>query len=166
LNGSRTNNPREIFVERNIENVTVLFSNNPWYRNKKQFQSLEKLPAKNISLEAKKYLGVPYKYGGSNPSEGFDCSGLVQYVFGKYGKNLPRSTREQFKIGKNVPPQWAKPGDLIFFDIDGKGISHVGIYMGNMRFIHAPHTNSQVKIVTLLSDYWKKKFRGIKRIAI
>jgi cell wall-associated NlpC family hydrolase len=110
-------------------------------------------PGKVISL-AEKYLGVPYVWGGSSPS-GFDCSGLVQYVYSKVGISLPHSSRMQFDMGTAVSRSQLQPGDLVFFFTP---IQHVGIYIGNGRMINA--TGSQVQI----SDVWPSTFRGGRRI--
>jgi cell wall-associated NlpC family hydrolase len=114
----------------------------------------------NIVNTAKKYLGVSYKYGGNDPG-GFDCSGFTMYVYKKNRIRIPRSTNEQFTSGKRVKIREANPGDLVFFDINGRGISHVGIYTGNYRFIHAPRTGKNVSYANLKNPYWKKRFKGI-----
>ena len=100
--------------------------------------------AASLSLQ---YLGRPYVWGGEDPS-GFDCSGLVQYVYGRLGVSLPRVARDQFEAGRHVPLKDLAPGDLVFFE----NLGHVGIYLGRGRFIHAPHTGSVVQIADL--DGW------------
>lgn len=108
---------------------------------------------------ALQYLGVPYVWGGASPS-GFDCSGLVQYVFRQHGTRLPHYSRYQFLMGVRVPRSEARPSDLVFF---GDPVYHVGIYMGDGYFIHAPRTGDVVK-VSLLSG--RSDLRGIKRIPL
>lgn len=159
-----------------ILDVPVYFSENPWYRSPNAVnapkasiiaQKTKIYPykgPKTIIKLAKRYLGIPYKYGGTSPSMGFDCSGLVKYVYSKIGLTLPRSTKKQFEISSIVHPKNARPGDLLFFDIEGNGVSHVGIYLGKMKFIHAPRTGSVVKIVSLNNSYWKKRFVSVRRI--
>jgi D-gamma-glutamyl-meso-diaminopimelic acid endopeptidase CwlS/peptidoglycan endopeptidase LytE len=110
-----------------------------------------------IVLISKQYLGVPYKSGGTTPA-GFDCSGFTMFVYQKAGYKLPRSTKAQYDYLK--PIKVPKKGDLVFFDIDGNGISHVGIYLGEFKFIHAPSTGKRVEIVDLRNQYWKKRYRG------
>jgi peptidoglycan DL-endopeptidase CwlO len=107
---------------------------------------------------AMRYLGVPYVWGGSSPS-GFDCSGLVSYVFAQIGVSLPHSSYSQFGIGTPVSIGELQPGDLVFFT----GASHVGIYIGGGQFIHAPHTGDVVKISSL-SGYYSANFAGARRV--
>ena len=91
-------------------------------------------------------LGVPYRYGGSSPS-GFDCSGLVAYVYGKLGVSLPHNAAAQYGYGRSVDPSHLKPGDLVFFH----GLGHVGLYIGRGRIIHAPQSGERVSIQSLAS---------------
>jgi peptidoglycan DL-endopeptidase CwlO len=107
---------------------------------------------------AMQYLGVPYVWGGSSP-RGFDCSGLVSYVFAQIGVSMPHSSYAQFGMGTPVSISQLQPGDLVFFT----GASHVGIYIGGGQFIHAPHTGDVVKISSL-SGYYSSNFAGGRRI--
>jgi cell wall-associated NlpC family hydrolase len=107
---------------------------------------------------AMQYLGVPYVWGGSTP-RGFDCSGLVSYVFAQIGVSVPHSSYSQFGMGTAVSISDLQPGDLVFF----AGASHVGIYIGGGQFIHAPHTGDVVKISSL-SGYYSSNFAGARRI--
>jgi peptidoglycan DL-endopeptidase CwlO len=107
---------------------------------------------------AMQYLGVPYVWGGSSP-RGFDCSGLVMYVYGQIGVSLPHSSYAQFNMGSPVSLSQLQPGDLVFFT----GASHVGIYIGGGQFIHAPHTGDVVKISSL-TGYYASAFIGGRRI--
>jgi len=118
--------------------------------------------ASAIIATAKKYIGVPYVWGGSTPS-GFDCSGFVQYVFGAHGISLPRTSKEQYGVGTKVSKANLKPGDLVFFNTEGSGVSHLGIYIGSNQFIHAS-TSKGVIITSLSNTYWAPKYYGAKRI--
>jgi len=107
---------------------------------------------------AVRQLGVPYRYGGST-TDGFDCSGLVQYAYAKAGRAIPRTARAQWRSLQPVAVQNLRVGDLLFFDIDGK-VSHVGLYLGSRRFVHAPSTGREVTIEELDSRYYRKTFVG------
>lgn len=113
----------------------------------------------NIIKTAEKFIGTKYRYGGSDP-RGFDCSGFTSYVFKQHSLVLPRSAGAQFKGGKRVAINRAKPGDLVFFRISGSGISHVGIYAGDFRFIHAPSSGKRVRYDDIRKDYWRKRYAG------
>lgn len=109
---------------------------------------------------AKRLLGVRYVYGGSSPSTGFDCSGFVRYVYGHFGVRLAHSSFAQFTDGMRVGRGGLEPGDLVFFH----GLGHVGIYIGNGRFIHAPHSGTRVRIERFAGGY-SGDFDGARRLA-
>jgi cell wall-associated NlpC family hydrolase len=113
------------------------------------------------------FRGVPYRPGGSDPS-GFDCSGLVQYVFAQYGISIPRVVEQQFEIGAEIKPRDIKPGDLIFFDTKkhwgSSAASHVAIAIGRDSFVHAPNSTGVVRVETLGSSYWGARYVGARRI--
>jgi cell wall-associated NlpC family hydrolase len=109
---------------------------------------------------ARKQLGVPYRWGGTSPRSGFDCSGLVRFVYEHLGISLPHSSYAQFDRGRRVARRWLKPGDLVFFD----GVGHVGIYVGSGRFIHAPHSGTRVSI-DRLSGWYGARYDGARRLA-
>lgn len=119
--------------------------------------------AAKIIATAKKYIGVPYVWGGSSPS-GFDCSGFVQYVFKAHGITLPRTAKQQWKVGTSVSKANLRPGDLVYFaNTYTSGISHLGIYVGNNQFIHA--SSSQGVVISSLSNsYWASHYYGAKRV--
>jgi cell wall-associated NlpC family hydrolase len=109
---------------------------------------------------AKRFLGAPYLYGGSSP-RGFDCSGFVRFVYAHFGVTLPHSSYAQFSDGSRVRPGSLRPGDLVFFD----ALGHVGIYIGNGRFIHAPHSGTRVRIETF-AGWYSSRFSGARRLRL
>jgi cell wall-associated NlpC family hydrolase len=111
-------------------------------------------------------LGTPYRWGGTSPDSGFDCSGLVGYVFrNALGIELPRVSREMAKTGQLVSDRSAlAAGDLVFFGKRGKIVDHVGIYVGNGKFVHAPRTGRDVTVSNLDSGYWSEKFLQARRV--
>ena len=113
---------------------------------------------------AVRMVGKPYRYGGESPSAGFDCSGLVQYSFRQAGLRVPRSTEAQLRASRRVPRSQLRPGDLVFFDQDGKKKGHVGIYLGNGRFVHAPSSGKRVRTDSLDSRYWKRHLSDTRRL--
>jgi len=119
----------------------------------------------SVLSQALAQLGIPYRWGGTAPSTGFDCSGLVKYVFKTaLGIELPRVSREQAKSGQVVDKNALTPGDLVFFSRKGKTINHVGIYLGDGRFVHAPRTGRDVTI-SKLAGYWYQRFLRARRVA-
>ncbi len=117
----------------------------------------------NLLVTAFVQVGTDYRSGGSAPTSGFDCSGFTSWVFEQVGVNLPRSSGEQFSVGKAIPVTDLKKGDLVFFRRK-KRISHVGIYVKNGSFIHSPRPGSAVKVSNLAEPAWSKQFAGARRI--
>ena len=117
-----------------------------------------------ISGTALTLRGSPYRLGGGDPA-GFDCSGLVQYVFGQHGIQLPRTVTEQFRVGSTVNAADVKAGDLVFFSTTTPGASHVGIAVGGGAFVHAPTSSGVVRVENLGSSYWGPRFIGARRVA-
>jgi len=112
-------------------------------------------------------LGIDYRYGGQSPTTGFDCSGLVAHVFREaYGLRLPRTSHAQATTGSTVVPTELEAGDLVFFNTLNRPFSHVGIYLGDGRFVHAPRTGARVRVERFDGAYWIKRFDGARRIAL
>jgi hypothetical protein len=110
-------------------------------------------------------IGVRYRYGGDTPTAGLDCSGLIRYVFQQVtGVTLPRTARELSQVGASVSLDDLQVGDLVFFNTRNNAFSHVGLYVGDNRFIHAPRRGRDVEITTLSRDYWQRHFNGARRL--
>lgn len=110
-------------------------------------------------------LGLDYRYGGSSPETGFDCSGLVAHVFREaYGIRLPQNARAQSEYGVRVSLAELRAGDLVFYNTLNAPFSHVGIYLGDGRFVHAPKSGAQVRVEPIQGSYWMKRFDGARRI--
>lgn len=122
------------------------------------------VPGHVVVREAKAQMGTRYRYGGRDPGTGFDCSGLVFWIYKKHDSILPRSAHEMWKLGEEVEKRDLEPGDLVFFDTKGPKPAHVGIFAGNGRFIHAPSTGGRVREDELINNYWKKAWMGARRI--
>lgn len=117
-----------------------------------------------LAQAALNYLGVRYRFGGTSPSNGFDCSGLIHYIANKHlGMDIPRVAASQAKIGTPVSRSELQPGDLVFFNTRGARNSHVGVYLGNNEFVHAPRSGTVVR-VEKISAYWDKRWNGARRL--
>ena len=110
-----------------------------------------------IARYAKKFVGVPYAYGGMSP-RGFDCSGFTAYIYRRFGIKLPHYTVAQFRRGRNVRVRRLRPGDLVFF----RGLGHVGLYVGRGRFVHAPRRGTRVR-VDPLAGWYRSRLVGVRR---
>lgn len=121
--------------------------------------------AQDVAMYALGLIGVNYKFGGNTPDTGFDCSGLVRYVFQEVtGVTLPRTAREMSTLGAKIGAGDLEPGDLVFFNTRRFAFSHVGIYLGDNRFVHAPSKGSDVMVSQLSQSYWQKNFNGARRL--
>lgn len=121
--------------------------------------------AQSVTGYALELIGVRYKFGGETPERGLDCSGLVKYVFEQVmGVALPHSARGQANVGEKVDMEELRPGDLVFFNTRRFANSHVGIYLGDNSFIHAPNRRGAVKITSIDDRFWKKRFNGARRL--
>ncbi len=112
-------------------------------------------------------LGVPYRRGGNSESTGFDCSGFVRHLYEKsVGQILPRRAVDQARATEVIDREELKPGDLVFFNTMRRAFSHVGIYVGDGKFIHAPRAGKSVNIEDMRSAYWQKRFNGARRVPL
>ena len=121
--------------------------------------------AQDLILKGLELVGINYRRGGTNPDSGLDCSGFVQVVFrDAVGKLLPRTAKEQSEVGNVVDKNELKPGDLVFFNTMRRAFSHVGIYLGDNRFMHAPRTGAEVRVEDMSQSYWVKRYNGARRV--
>ena len=123
--------------------------------------------ASELVVSAFNFLGVTYRRGGTTAEEGFDCSGFVRYIFqNSVGLLLPRSANEQAQAHgvEPIAKEDLKPGDLVFFNTMRRAFSHVGIYIGEGKFIHSPRTGSAVRVEDMSKDYWVQRFNGARRV--
>ena len=121
--------------------------------------------ATDIAMTAMSLIGTPYRYGGNSPLTGLDCSGFVKYVYKEtLNTNLPRTAAEMSRVGQPVSRDELKPGDLVFYNTMRRSNSHVGIYLGDGRFIHSPRTGQRVRINSMDESYWRGRFNGARRI--
>ena len=119
-----------------------------------------------LVVRALSFVGVNYRRGGESPETGFDCSGLVRHVFREsLGLVLPRTSRDISRVGETIHREALQPGDLVFFNTLRRGFSHVGIYLGEHRFVHAPASGGEVRVEDMRLNYWSKRFNGARRIA-
>ncbi|AGG33963.1 NLP/P60 protein [beta proteobacterium CB] len=130
-----------------------------------QFKQDTSVGTEDISIAAVGLVGVPYRYGGNNPKGGFDCSGLIAYVYNKSANiKLPRTIQEMSAKGQSVENQPPAPGDLIFFNTTGEKYSHAGIYVGQGRFVHAPSAGGTVRLEYITTPYWAARFTEARRL--
>ncbi|MDH4150829.1 MAG: C40 family peptidase, partial [Betaproteobacteria bacterium] len=123
--------------------------------------------AQEIVLRALSFIGVRYKWGGTSPESGFDCSGLIRYVYTQVtGQPFPYNAQEMSRVGDNVAHTELQPGDLVFFNTLRKPFSHVGIYLGESRFVHAPSRGGHVEISDMGNRYWKARYNGARRLPL
>lgn len=119
----------------------------------------------DLVLQAVGLIGTRYKFGGNSPEAGFDCSGFVRHLFDTTLRRvLPRTSFEMSRLGDTIKSNALEPGDLVFYNTRRKSFSHVGIYIGEGRFIHAPSTGRAVEIVEMSERYWTRRFNGARRL--
>lgn len=119
----------------------------------------------DLAFYALSLAGTPYRYGGNSPDTGFDCSGFVGHVFRQtLGIELPRSSHEINELGEQVSTGDLRPGDLVFYNTMKRAFSHVGIYLGEGRFVHSPSSGGGIRVENMNQSYWQKRFNGARRI--
>jgi cell wall-associated NlpC family hydrolase len=122
---------------------------------------------KKLTSYAWSLIGVPYKYGGHSPNTGFDCSGFVDHVFQHTAKVLlPHDAQQISRRGRKIKSSQLREGDLVFYNTNNEAYSHVGIYLGDDRFIHAPSSGGKVRVEDMKMDYWRKHYNGARRITL
>lgn len=118
-----------------------------------------------LVFQALATAGVPYRRGGDSPETGFDCSGLVAHVYKEaFGIQLPHNAQAQSRIGKHITLAGLEAGDLVFYNTERRPYSHVGIYLGDHRFIHAPKPGTAVRVEDMRTAYWSRRFDGARRV--
>ena len=123
--------------------------------------------AGDLVMNALGLIGVRYLFGGNSPESGLDCSGFVRYVFNDtFGFMLPRRSVEMSQVGATVAANDLRPGDLVFFNTMRHAFSHVGIYVGDGKFIHSPRTGSQIRVEDMRDSYWQRRFDGARRVNV
>lgn len=121
----------------------------------------------DLIIKGLEFVGVRYVRGGNTPDSGLDCSGFVRYVFqDSLGLNLPRTAKEMSQVGEQVASNDLKPGDLVFFNTMRHAFSHVGVYLGDGKFIHSPRSGETVRVDNLQDSYWKKRFNGARHVTL
>ncbi len=121
--------------------------------------------AQDVILQGLKLVGVRYRFGGNDEDSGLDCSGFVRLVFkNSLGAQLPRTAAEMSQVGQRIDSSQLKPGDLVFFNTMRRTFSHVGIYLGDNHFLHAPRTGAEVRVESMEDSYWIKRYNGARRI--
>ncbi len=119
-------------------------------------------PGAAALVAAESHIGAPYRYGGAGP-DAFDCSGLVAYSYAQAGIMLPRTAAQQFAVVTPVPKRDLRPGDLVFFRVNGRDVGHVGIYAGEDRLVDAPQTGGKVRMVRLDDEWYRERYVGAGR---
>jgi cell wall-associated NlpC family hydrolase len=153
--GSVATRPAEIVINKPVEAAAPKIG---------RFRAVS-AKAAEVVLQAMSLLGTPYRFGGSSPKTGLDCSGLVKYAFQKaIGAVLPRSSSEMSRQGIRVPESEMQTGDLVFYATNRREISHVGIYIGAHRFVHAPSNGGVVRVDRIDDAYWRAHFVGARRL--
>jgi len=149
----------------NSQDQTLQSTASPGDSGARSFLSGMAGKAGDVVVGALNMIGVRYRWGGNTPDSGLDCSGFVRYVFqDTLGMALPRRAEEMSRVGEKVRVSDLKPGDLVFFNTMRRTFSHVGIYIGDNKFVHSPSTGSTIRVDDMDDGYWEKRFTGARRI--
>lgn len=136
----------------------------PSKRHEEQVQKRDRSDMGNIAARtAERFVGIPYRWGGDTVVDGMDCSGFVRAVYNLCGVNIPRTSREQYRVGDAIGRDELQDGDLVFFGASSEEINHVGIFIGSGRFVHAPRRGDDIKVSSMDDAYFLKKYVGAKR---
>jgi len=163
VSSSSQNANNGIFSSKSSDAVSADAASNPG--GAKSFLSGVASKAGDVVVGALNMIGVRYRWGGNTPDSGLDCSGFVRYVFqDTLGMTLPRRAEEMSRVGEKVTVSDLKPGDLVFFNTMRRSFSHVGIYIGDNKFVHSPSTGSTIRVDDMEGGYWEKRFQGARRI--
>jgi cell wall-associated NlpC family hydrolase len=163
VSSSSQNANNGIFSSKSSDAASADAASNPG--GAKSFLSGVASKAGDVVVGALNMIGVRYRWGGNTPDSGLDCSGFVRYVFqDTLGMTLPRRAEEMSRVGEKVTVSDLKPGDLVFFNTMRRSFSHVGIYIGDNKFVHSPSTGSTIRVDELDGGYWEKRFEGARRI--
>ncbi|WP_044041403.1 C40 family peptidase [Caballeronia insecticola] len=163
VSSSSQNANNGIFSSRSSDAQNADAAGNPG--GAKSFLSGMASKAGDVVVGALNMIGVRYRWGGNSPDSGLDCSGFVRYVFqDTLGMTLPRRAEEMSRVGEKVTVSDLKPGDLVFFNTMRRSFSHVGIYIGDNKFVHSPSTGSTIRVDDMEDGYWEKRFQGARRI--
>ncbi len=163
VSSSSQNANNGIFSSKSSDAVSADAASNPG--GAKSFLSGVASKAGDVVVGALNMIGVRYRWGGNTPDSGLDCSGFVRYVFqDTLGMTLPRRAEEMSRVGEKVTVSDLKPGDLVFFNTMRRSFSHVGIYIGDNKFVHSPSTGSTIRVDDMEDGYWEKRFQGARRI--
>lgn len=120
-----------------------------------------------VALYALSLADTPYQYGGNSRENGFDCSGFVQFVYlNTLGLHLPRTSAEMSRMGMHLDRSRLQPGDLVFFNTSRQAYSHVGIYVGDGRFVHSPNIGKRIHVASLSDNYWQQRYDGARRLSV
>jgi cell wall-associated NlpC family hydrolase len=163
VSSSSQNANNGIFSSKSSDAASADAASNPG--GAKSFLSGVASKAGDVVVGALNMIGVRYRWGGNTPDSGLDCSGFVRYVFqDTLGMTLPRRAEEMSRVGEKVTVSDLKPGDLVFFNTMRRSFSHVGIYIGDNKFVHSPSTGSTIRVDDMEDGYWEKRFQGARRI--
>jgi cell wall-associated NlpC family hydrolase len=166
VSNSNQNASNGIFSSSRANDVyPVADSGNAAPSGTKSFLSGMASKAGDVVVGALNMIGVRYRWGGDTPDSGLDCSGFVRYVFqDTLGMTLPRRAEEMSRVGEKVRVSELKPGDLVFFNTMRRSFSHVGIYIGDNKFVHSPSTGSTIRVDDMENSYWEKRYTGARRV--